>query len=192
MRCKFDPSPYLAAGGGNNVWLWQPIAQISAGLGGAGFYGNSQNTQRRPKPELEQTSWMQFCTICAAHFECIIWSQILLHNMISHIYICTNQMCRLIIPHIHGSKSKSKYRVAQFPWNFSYMSLSLQLYLCICLCAFDILTCQGASIHLQKQNGSILTYEIEGHQVFRREGGAEVRVEQLEHSGLPLLFFQRP
>ena len=99
-------------------------------------------------------------------------------------------MCRLIIQHIHESKSKSKYRVAQFPWNFSYMSLSLQL--CICLCAFDILTCQGASTHLQKQNGSILTYEIEGHKVFRREGGAEVRVEQLEHSGLPLLFFQRP
>ena len=126
------------------------------GWGGAGFYGNSQNTQRRPKPELEQTSWMQFCTICAAHFECIIWSQILLHNMISHIsrnikllqHLCTNQMCRLIIQHIHESKSKSKYRVAQFPWNFSYMSLSLQL--CICLCAFDILTCQGASIHFTK------------------------------------------
>ena len=46
------------------------------------------------------------------------------------------------------------------------------------------------SVHtFYKQNGSILTYEIEGHKVFRREGGAEVRVEQLEHSGLPLLFF---
>ena len=33
------------------------------------------------------------------------------------------------------------------------------------------------------------SYEIEGQELFRREEGAEVRAEQLEHSGRPLLFF---
>ena len=57
-------------GGGNNVWFWQPIAQISAGLGGAGFYGNSQNTQRRPAAEArEETTYMD-AILHNVHFPC--------------------------------------------------------------------------------------------------------------------------
>ena len=119
-----------------------------------------------------------------------IWSHIFLE--ISSFYNTYVQIkCVVWLYHIFLSQNQSQ----SIEWH-SFLGTS-HICLCRCSCVFVFvpLTSWRARERpyiLQKQNGSILTYEIEGHQVFRREGGAEVRVEQLEHSGLPLLFFQRP